>query len=76
MNMSILKNRKLVADADRWRYTQQEGYFCCNGGSDGVSVGVLKYDTKGEQLPLTHCIEGRGNTLKIAIDNARRKRRK
>lgn len=69
----------LKADAERWRYTQQEGYFCCDGGSDGISVGVLKYKKYPSgmvQLPLVQCIEGRGSTLKEAIDKARRKKKK
>jgi hypothetical protein len=71
----------IKADAERWRYTQQEGYFCVYH-DDGVSVGVLKYfnDIKSysgkTQHPLSHCIEGRGATLKKAIDAARRKVKK
>ncbi|UTC25377.1 hypothetical protein P7_187 [Pectobacterium phage vB_PcaM_P7_Pc] len=60
-------------DAERWRYLQQEGYFSTRGDGE-VAVGVLKFDN-GRQLPLTHCIEGRGSSLKCAVDKALRKRR-
>lgn len=75
-------------DALRWRYTQQEGYFVCgpyntDGDFSGYSVGVLKYeyDSKARysepaymrQLSLNKCIEGRGKTLKSAIDRALKK---
>lgn len=69
-----------MADAERWRYTQLEGYFSVSD-IDGVSVGVLKYRPSRdsysgiEQLSVTQCIEGRGKTLKEAVDQARRKRK-
>lgn len=68
------------ADAERWRYTELEGYFFIVG-LDDVCVGVLKYKpmemfpSGREQLPLDQCIEGRGKTIKEAVDQARRKRK-
>lgn len=67
------------ADAERWRYTQLEGYFSVRD-IDGVSVGVLKYKPSNsysgrEQLSLAQCIEGSGKTIKEAVDQARRKRK-
>jgi hypothetical protein len=76
---------ELEKDAARWRYTQQNYYFetgphDTDGDWRGYSVGVLKYvddpsiiygHPKGKrQLPLNHCIEGRGDTLQEAIDEA------
>lgn len=64
-------------DAMRWRYTQSDGYFSTHD-IDGFCVGIAKYlnvprhaSLSGvSPVSLNNCIEGRGKTLKEAIDQA------
>jgi hypothetical protein len=70
------KNSK-SKNAARWAYTQQSGYFECgpfdsDGDWRGYSVGVEPLDADGEPTHsnLSGCVQGRGDTLEEAIDDA------
>lgn len=71
--MCVLRRERDAAqmDAARWRYTQRPGYFVCgpyrvDGDWCGYAVGIQPTP----KTSLHKCVQGRGNTLAEAIDNA------